>query len=346
MTGEEFRHLVYDAFGDEARMEKFAMILKRMTVMGRSQPLDKQLLVLMLMMRGEVVAVTGDGTNDAPALRLAHVGFVMRSGTDVAVKSADIVLLDDNFRSVQRAVVWGRCVNDNIRKFVQLQLSINLVSVTLTVVGSVLTRGASSPLTTIQLLWVNLIMDTLAALGLATEGPTNSCLLRGPTNRGAPLISRRMEANILLNAFYIFSITLATHRYGTEWFRTQNKVELQTVVFNVFVLCILAHMVNCRKLYDEVNMFEGLWTRSKPCLWVLAFCLLFQVAAVQTFGPFMNVQPLRFSQWVGCAVFALEVWLVGLVVRLLPIVEPSYNEPFDFKTLEEKKKRYPSLSRT
>lgn len=335
MTGEDFRHLVYDSFGDDARMDKFWMILKRMTVMGRSQPLDKQLLVLMLMMRGEVVAVTGDGTNDAPALRLAHVGFVMRSGTDVAVKSADIVLLDDNFRSVQRAVVWGRCVNDNIRKFVQLQLSINYVSVALTVVGSVLSRGASSPLTTIQLLWVNLIMDTFAALALATEEPTESCLLRGPTNRGAPLISRRMHANILLNALYIFSITLATQQQGSDWFATKNSVELQTVVFNVFVLCILAHMVNCRKLYDEANMFEGLLTRSKPCLWVLSFCFLFQVVAVQTFGPFMNVQPLRLGQWVGCAVFALEVWLVGLVVRLLPITEPSYNEPFDFNNLDE-----------
>lgn len=139
-----------------------------MTVMARSQPLDKQLLVLMLMTRGEVVAVTGDGTNDAPALRLADVGFVMRSGTDIAVKSADIVLLDDNFRSVERAVVWGRCVNDNIRKFLQLQLTVNYSSVALTCIGSIAARGASSPLTTVQLLWVNLIMDTLAALALAT----------------------------------------------------------------------------------------------------------------------------------------------------------------------------------
>ncbi|KAK9497043.1 hypothetical protein O3M35_012779 [Rhynocoris fuscipes] len=124
-----------------------------MTVMARSQPLDKQLLVLMLMTRGEVVAVTGDGTNDAPALRLADVGFVMRSGTDIAVKSADIVLLDDNFRSVERAVVWGRCVNDNIRKFLQLQLTVNYASVALTCLGSIAARGASSPLTTVQLLW-------------------------------------------------------------------------------------------------------------------------------------------------------------------------------------------------
>lgn len=335
MTGEEFRQLVYDAYGDEGRMEKLALILRRMTVMGRSQPLDKQLLVLMLMMRGEVVAVTGDGTNDAPALRLAHVGFVMRSGTDVAVKSADIVLLDDNFRSVQRAVVWGRCVNDNIRKFVQLQLSINYVSVILTMVGSALSSGTSSPLTTVQLLWVNLIMDTLAALALATEEPTESCLLRGPTNRAAPLISRRMHANIILNAAYTFAITLAVQNYGQEWFHTQNPVELQTVVFNVFVLCILAHMINCRKLFDEVNMFEGLWTRSKPCVFVILFCIAFQAVAVQTFGPFMNVQPLRFGQWVGCVVFALEVWLVGLVVRLLPIVEPTYTQRFDFTTLDE-----------
>ncbi|CAD2222102.1 Cation transporter/ATPase, N-terminus/E1-E2 ATPase/haloacid dehalogenase-like hydrolase/Cation transport ATPase (P-type), putative [Angomonas deanei] len=146
MTGRDFRDLVYDAYGVEDKMIKFWQVLDRMTVMARSQPLDKQLLVLMLMTRGEVVAVTGDGTNDAPALRLANVGFVMRSGTDIAVKSADIVLLDDNFRSVQRAVVWGRTVNDNIRKFVQLQLTINYVSVALTFIGCIMARGSASRL--------------------------------------------------------------------------------------------------------------------------------------------------------------------------------------------------------
>lgn len=335
MTGEDFRRLVYDAYGDDARMEKFAAVLKRMTVMGRSQPLDKQLLVLMLMLRGEVVAVTGDGTNDAPALRLANVGFVMRSGTDVAVKSADIVLLDDNFRSVQRAVVWGRCVNDNIRKFLQLQLTINYVSVALTFIGSIVAGGASSPLTTVQLLWVNLIMDTLAALALATEEPTEDCLHRGPVSRSAPLISHRMHSTIFINAIYILGITLTVQAWGGEWFQTDSPVQRQTVVFNVFVLSILTQMINCRKLYDEINMFEGMWTRSKPCVAIIFFCVLFQVIAVQTFGPFMNVEPLRLDQWFGCIVFSLIVWLCGVIARLMPITEPTYSQDFDFRSLDE-----------
>eukprot|EP00796_Vickermania_ingenoplastis_P002226 gene2226-1389_t len=335
LTGEDFRRLVYDAYGDDARMEKFAAILKRMTVMGRSQPLDKQLLVLMLMLRGEVVAVTGDGTNDAPALRLANVGFVMRSGTDVAVKSADIVLLDDNFRSVQRAVVWGRCVNDNIRKFLQLQLTVNYVSVALTFIGSVAARGASSPLTTVQLLWVNLIMDTLAALALATEEPTEECLQRGPVSRSAPLISHRMHATILINALYILGITLTVQMWGSGWFQTTSAAQLQTVVFNVFVLCILTQMINCRKLYDELNMFEGMWSRSKLCIVIILCCLAFQFIAVETFGPFMDVEPLRMDQWFGCFFFSLVVWLCGIISRLVPIEEPVYGQSFDFRSLGE-----------
>ncbi|ESL05445.1 vacuolar-type Ca2+-ATPase, partial [Trypanosoma rangeli SC58] len=202
MTGREFRSLVYDSYGNSENMERFWPILSRMVVMARSQPLDKQLLVLMLMIRGEVVAVTGDGTNDAPALRLASVGFVMRSGTDIAVKSSDIVLLDDNFRSVQRAVVWGRTVNDNIRKFLQLQLTVNFSSVVLTFFGSFLSSTHTSPLSTVQLLWVNLIMDTLAALALATEEPSEACLDRGPVLRRAPLVSRRMWCTICTVAGY------------------------------------------------------------------------------------------------------------------------------------------------
>ncbi|KPA74309.1 putative mitochondrial vacuolar-type Ca2 -ATPase [Leptomonas pyrrhocoris] len=336
MTGQDFRNLVYDAYGDEERMEKFWPVLDHMTVMARSQPLDKQLLVLMLMVRGEVVAVTGDGTNDAPALRLANVGFVMRSGTDIAVKSADIVLLDDNFRSVQRAVVWGRCVNDNIRKFLQLQLTVNYVSVALTFIGSVMTGGASSPLTTVQLLWVNLIMDTLAALALATEEPSEDCLRRGPVSRKAPLISRRMHVTIGAAAAYMLALTLAVQAYGNVWFRAGplDGVEHQTIVFNVFVLSTLIHMFNCRKLYDELNMFEGLWSRSRPLIAVLVFCFGFQILAVETFGDFMNVTSLRGEEWFACFMVSVIVLITGFISRLIPVKEAVYEKTFDAQVLD------------
>ncbi|KAK7197425.1 vacuolar-type Ca2+-ATPase [Novymonas esmeraldas] len=337
MTGQDFRNLVYDAYGDDDRMAKFWPVLDHMTVMARSQPLDKQLLVLMLMTRGEVVAVTGDGTNDAPALRLANVGFVMRSGTDIAVKSADIVLLDDNFRSVQRAVVWGRCVNDNIRKFLQLQLTVNYVSVALTFIGCLMAGGASSPLTTVQLLWVNLIMDTLAALALATEEPSEECLRRGPVSRKAPLVSRRMNVTILSSAAYMLALTLSVQQYGNVWFKAgpTDGVEHQTIVFNVFVLSTLLHMFNCRKLYEEWNVLEGIWSRSRPFVAVLAFCFGFQILAVETFGDFMNVTRLRAEEWFACAIVATGVLFTGLISRLLPVREPVFGKSFDASVLDD-----------
>ncbi|EPY25390.1 Ca2+ transporting ATPase, plasma membrane [Angomonas deanei] len=342
MTGMDFRNLVYDAYGDDSRMEEFWQVLDHMTVMARSQPLDKQLLVLMLMTRGEVVAVTGDGTNDAPALRLANVGFVMRSGTDIAVKSADIVLLDDNFRSVQRAVVWGRTVNDNIRKFVQLQLTINYVSVALTFIGCIMARGSASPLTTVQLLWVNLIMDTLAALALATEEPSEECLKRGPVSRQAPLISRRMHCTIGCVAIYHFIVCFVSDLFGHTWFDgvEEDSRLAQTFVFNLFVLGALFHMINSRKLYEEINMFEGIWERSKTCLIIIGVCLTFQIVAVETFGDFMDVKRLPLKQWIVSIILAALTLAVGAASRFIKVQEPVFPKVFSEDNCDEDAKGY------
>ncbi|KAG5507191.1 hypothetical protein JIQ42_06597 [Leishmania sp. Namibia] len=335
MTGQDFRNLVYDAYGDDERMAKFWPVLEHMTVMARSQPLDKQLLVLMLMTRGEVVAVTGDGTNDAPALRLANVGFVMRSGTDIAVKSADIVLLDDNFRSVQRAVVWGRCVNDNIRKFLQFQLTVNYVSVALTFIGSLMAGGRSSPLTTVQLLWVNLIMDTLAALALATEEPSEECLKRPPIHRKAPLLSRRMHVTITLIAVYHFIVALVLQHFGHGWFGLKRySREHSTIVFNVFVFGAVFHMFNCRKLYEEVDVFEG-FERSKPFAVIVCFIVLFQIVAVETFGDLMNVSRLRFSEWTVSLLLTFATIPLGMTARLIPVKEPHFDREVDVEGIDE-----------
>ncbi|CCW65502.1 unnamed protein product [Phytomonas sp. EM1] len=340
MTGREFRDLVYDAYGDEARMQRFWLVLDHMTVMARSQPLDKQLLVLMLMMRGEIVAVTGDGTNDAPALRLANVGFVMRSGTDVAVKAADIVLLDDNFRSVQRAVVWGRCVNDNIRKFLQLQLTVNYVSVVLIFVGCIVAAGNSSPLSTVQLLWLNLIMDTLAALALATEKPSEECLRRPPIGRGEPLISYRMHLTIGVATLYMLVIALCAEHLPSSWMRlgAPGSRENQTIVFNLIVLCTIAHMVSSRKLYNELNLFEG-FKRSKPFIFVIISCVCFQVLAVETFGDFMQTVPLSIYQWLLCIVLAVLLMVLTTLSRLIPLRAPAYTSTFDSSCLDADARR-------
>ncbi|KAH8613631.1 putative Cation transporter ATPase N terminus [Trypanosoma vivax] len=336
MTGQEFRSLVYDSYGNDDMMLKFWPVLERMVVMARSQPLDKQLLVLMLMLRGEVVAVTGDGTNDAPALRLANVGFVMRSGTDIAVKSADIVLLDDNFRSVQRAVVWGRTVNDNIRKFLQLQLTVNISCVVLVFVGSFVSSKHTSPLTTVQLLWVNLIMDTLAALALATEEPSDACLHRGPTSRMASLVSRRMWCTITTVTIFQVASTLSSEAFYEIIFPDSRRgsPSHRTFQFNVFVFNIIFHMFNARKLYGEINVFEGMG-RSKFFVVIILFCAAFQILAVSFFGNMMGVTPLTLKQWgVSVGISFLSI-LVAVLSRCLPIREPSYGPPTDVKDIDK-----------
>nr|CCC91869.1 putative vacuolar-type Ca2+-ATPase [Trypanosoma congolense IL3000] len=338
LTGKDFRNLVYDSYGDEENMKRFWSVLDRMTVMGRSQPLDKQLLVLMLMMRGEVVAVTGDGTNDAPALRLANVGFVMKSGTDIAVKSADIILLDDNFRSVQRAVVWGRTVNDNIRKFLQLQLTANVVSVTLTFVGSLATLGDSSPLTTVQLLWVNLLMDTLAALALATESPTDACLNRGPIPTAAPLVSRRMWCTISVGSALQLASLFVFMYLGSSWLNA-DKMELRTVIFNLFIFFTVFNMFNARKVYDEVNMFEGLISRSKTFLFIVVCCVGFQVIAVEFLRDFMIVTPLHYDQWLCSVLVAALILVFVSVSRLIPIKEPTFPRRTEMVDMEPEARR-------
>eukprot|EP00388_Colpodella_angusta_P039449 GDKK01047396.1.p1 GENE.GDKK01047396.1~~GDKK01047396.1.p1 ORF type:complete len:1102 (-),score=256.44 GDKK01047396.1:536-3841(-) len=340
MTGRDFRDMVYDSFamGDDGAA-RLTPLLFALTVLARSQPLDKQMLVLMHMTRGEVVAVTGDGTNDAPALKLANVGFVMRSGTDIAVKSADIVLLDDNFRSVQRAVVWGRTVNDNIRKFLQLQLSVNVVSVVLTFVSAVSSTKNESVLTTVQLLWVNLIMDTFAALALATEEPSEACLERGPVNRQAPLLSYRMMLGIAFQAAYQLTATLVMQHKGYEWFNVeQDTIEHRTVVFNIFVWCTIFNMFNCRKLYRELNIFEG-FTRSYTFLGIMLFTMTFQVIAVEFFRDFINTRPLSWDQWLGCLATGIIVWPVCFVMRLVPLPEPVYSREFDPSEMDDEAKK-------
>ena len=336
LTGKDFRDLVYDAFAmGDSGAARLTPLLFALTVLARSQPLDKQMLVLMHMTRGEVVAVTGDGTNDAPALRLANVGFVMKSGTDIAVKSADIVLLDDNFRSVQRAVVWGRTVNDNIRKFLQLQLSVNVVCVALTFISSVSSATSQSALTTVQLLWVNLIMDTFAALALATEAPSEECLSRGPIHRKAPLISRRMILGIGLQSIYQLSATLLIQHFGSSWFDVKSdSIEHRTLIFNVFVFCTIFNMFNARKLYTEVNVFEG-FDRSTTFLVIIAITVVTQIFAVELFRDFVNTRPLNLNQWFATILIALPVFPIGVGSRFIHVSEPTFSNEFDPSEIDE-----------
>ena len=205
MEGKDFREfvggLVKEGDGDDAvetvgNMDNFRQVADQLCVLARSSPDDKYLIATGLKQLNNVVAMTGDGTNDAPALKKADIGFAMGiAGTEVAKEASGIILLDDNFSSIVTAMKWGRNIFDCIRKFLQFQLTVNFVALVMAFVGGAVLR--ESPLNPIQMLWVNLIMDTLASLALATEPPTDELLLRKPYSRNESLITANMWKNII-----------------------------------------------------------------------------------------------------------------------------------------------------
>lgn len=230
MEGPEFRNM---------SRSKQIEVIPRLHVLARSSPEDKRTLVGLLKNRGETVAVTGDGTNDAPALKLADVGFSMGiAGTEVAKEASAIILMDDNFNSIVKALKWGRAVNDAVKRFLQFQLTVNITAVILTFVSAVSSESESSVLTAVQLLWVNLIMDTLAALALATDPPHESVLDRKPERRNSSIVSTTMWKMIIGQAIYQLVITFLIYFGGATVLPGPDDItdeQIQTLVFNTFV---------------------------------------------------------------------------------------------------------------
>jgi Ca2+-transporting ATPase len=214
-------------------------VIPRLQVLARSSPDDKKLLVKHLKKLGETVAVTGDGTNDAPALKAADVGFSMGiAGTEVAKEASAIIIMDDNFVSIVKAIMWGRAVNDAVKKFLQFQITVNITAVLLTFISAVSNNKETSVLTAVQLLWVNLIMDTFAALALATDAPAKSILKRRPEPKSAPLITINMWKMIIGQSIYQLVVTLILYFAGAHIlsYSTQGeKDRLQSTIFNTFV---------------------------------------------------------------------------------------------------------------
>ncbi|XP_022565214.2 calcium-transporting ATPase 8, plasma membrane-type isoform X2 [Brassica napus] len=313
IEGKSFRALT-DAGRDK--------ISERISVMGRSSPNDKLLLVQSLRRRGHVVAVTGDGTNDAPALHEADIGLAMGiAGTEVAKESSDIIILDDNFASVVKVVRWGRSVYANIQKFIQFQLTVNVAALIINVVAAI--SSGDVPLTAVQLLWVNLIMDTLGALALATEPPTDHLMGRPPVGRKEPLITNIMWRNLLIQAIYQVSVLLVLNFRGISILGLQHEVPAHatrvknTIIFNAFVLCQAFNEFNARKP-DEKNIFKGV-IKNRLFMGILVITLVLQVIIVEFLGKFASTTKLNWKQWLICVAIGVISWPLALVGKFIPV---------------------------
>ncbi|XP_060180919.1 putative calcium-transporting ATPase 13, plasma membrane-type [Lycium barbarum] len=313
IEGEEFRNLT-----DEVRMER----VENIRVMARSSPFDKLLMVQCLRKKGHVVAVTGDGTNDAPALKEADIGLSMGiQGTEVAKESSDIVILDDNFSSVATVLKWGRCVYNNIQKFIQFQLTVNVAALVINFVAAV--SAGEVPLTAVQLLWVNLIMDTLGALALATEKPTEELMKKKPVGRTEPLITNVMWRNLIVQALYQIVVLLTLQFKGKSIFGVNERVN-DTLIFNTFVLCQVFNEFNARSL-EKKNVFKGIH-KNKLFVAIIGITLVLQMVMVECLKKFANTERLNWGQWGICIGFAAASWPIGWVVKYISVPErPIFN---------------------
>ena len=283
--------------------------------MARSSPFDKLLMVQFLKQEGHVVGVTGDGTNDAPALKEADIGLAMGiQGTEVAKESADIIILDDNFTSVVTVLRWGRCVYNNIQKFLQFQLTVNVAALVINVVAAI--SSGKVPLTAVQLLWVNLIMDTLGALALATEQPTNDLMEKKPVGRSEPLITKIMWRNLIAQAFYQVAILLALEFKAQSIFSVNEKVK-NTIIFNTFVLCQIFNEFNSRNM-EKKNIFKGIH-KNKLFLGIIVITIILQVLMVEFLKKFADTERLNWGQWGACTGMAALSWPIGWCVKSVPV---------------------------
>ena len=319
MEGPVFRRL------SENEMDA---VIPKLQVLARSSPDDKRILVARLKALGETVAVTGDGTNDGPALKTADVGFSMGiAGTEVAKEASAIILMDDNFSSIVSAIMWGRSVNDAVAKFLQFQLTVNITAVTLAFVSAVASPDSHSVLSAVQLLWVNLIMDTFAALALATDAPTSKILNRKPSPKSAPLITTNMWKMIIGQAVYQLAVTFVLYFAGARILGynmdtcteegVNKRTELNTIVFNTFVWMQIFNEFNNRRLDNKFNIFEGV---HKNWFFIIINCIMVggQTMIVFVGGKAFQIKRIDGPQWAICILCALPCLLWAIVLRCIP----------------------------
>jgi Ca2+-transporting ATPase len=316
VTGEEFAQM-----SDQRALA----LLPRLKVLARSDPEHKQRLVKLLQAQGHVVAVTGDGTNDALALKRADVGIAMGlRGTDIAKEASDIILTDDNFGSILRAVHWGRTLFENIQKFIQFQLTVNVSALAIAFLSpllAVLARFAGItwagfsqlPLTVLQLLWVNLIMDTLAALALALEPPRPEVMQEPPLRRGAPFVTRSMLETSLFMGGYFVLVTLvmqATDYLGAPW----SPAYKASFLFTAYVFMQVSNSFNARSVRPERSAFRGV-LQSKMFLATEGSIVVLQILFTTFGGRIFSTVPLALSSWLVILLIGISVLALGEAFR-------------------------------
>lgn len=313
MSGAEFA-----ALSDEEASKR----LESLCVMSRARPQDKQRLVQLLQKRGEVVAVTGDGTNDAPALNYAHVGLSLGSGTNVAKEASDMTLLDDSFGSIAKAVMWGRSLYKNLQRFLFFQLVVNVCALLLVIVGSLV--GTEMPLTVTQILWVNLIMDTFAALALSSLPPSREVMKDKPRHQSDFILSRSIIAQILgvgIAMFLVMFVFLLYCEHGIDFgFRPNNNEGIDirelTWFFTTFVMMQMWNLFNAKSIGSHHSSLHRLYA-DKGLLVVLVCILLGQVIIVQFGGEMFRCVPLTLKEWVVIILGTSPVLIIGEAVRCL-----------------------------
>ncbi len=295
--------------------EEVKLLLPKLRVVARAFPMDKSRLVRLSQEMNLVVGMTGDGVNDSPALKKADVGFAMGSGTEVAKEAGDIVILDDNFLSIKKAILYGRTIYNSICKFIVFQLTINFSAVTINFIAPFI--GIEKPLTITQILWINLVMDTLAAIAFGGEPALEKYLAESPKDRSAPIVNKKMLTTIVLGGTYMTVVAIFFYKssFVAETFRSApNNIYIYTGFFCTYIFMAVANGFNVR--VSGVNLLENL-RLNKGFLEVMSLILAIQIALTFVGGRILRTAPLNLEEWCVVIAFALSMIVVDLIRKLL-----------------------------
>ena len=335
---EEINHISGKEFGfltDEELLDR----VENIKIMSRARPMDKERLVRLLQQKGQVVAVTGDGTNDAPALNTAQIGLSMGDGTSVAKEASDITILDNSFKSIARAVTWGRSLYLNIQRFILFQMTINVAACLIVLIGALL--GTESPLTVTQMLWVNLIMDTFAALALASLPPESDVMKEKPRSRNDYIISKSMARRIFGVGMFFVAVLFgfiqyfkhcdvtslsqfSWHDYISNFFNFSyfnagfSPYEL-SLFFTIFVFMQFWNIFNAKAFRAKGSAFRGFFAKAMPKGFMFTLLIIFigQILIVTFGGEMFNVVPLQIGDWLRIVLCSSVILWVGEVERLV-----------------------------